>query len=151
MDRQDQLLYCDNCKNRAFDKEHGIICGLSGKIADFEGVCPDYERDPSVKPRVSADSSYSGTDSNNSAANKDMLWGAVWCFGGVIATMASDRFIFYGAIIFGSRIGSFETTNLDLIPDAFSMNSADDNGFAATSSAAISPAFFSFQLVAQRL
>jgi len=29
-----------------FDMQKGIICGISGKIADFEESCPDYEGDP---------------------------------------------------------------------------------------------------------
>ncbi len=37
----------------------------------------------------------------NEAANKDMLWGAVWCIGGTIGTLANTGFIFWGAIIFG--------------------------------------------------
>ncbi|MGY6647897.1 hypothetical protein [Wenyingzhuangia sp. IMCC45574] len=35
------------------------------------------------------------------AANKDMLYGALWCIGGTIATMADIGFIFWGAIVFG--------------------------------------------------
>lgn len=35
------------------------------------------------------------------AANKDMLYGALWCVGGAIATVANIGFIFWGAIIFG--------------------------------------------------
>lgn len=34
-------------------------------------------------------------------ANKDMLYGGLWCVGGLIATMADIGFIFWGAIIFG--------------------------------------------------
>ena len=34
-------------------------------------------------------------------AQKDMLYGALWCIGGVIATLADIGFIFWGAIIFG--------------------------------------------------
>ncbi len=30
-----------------------------------------------------------------------MLWGAVWCVGGLIETAADVGYIFYGAIIFG--------------------------------------------------
>jgi hypothetical protein len=36
------------------------------------------------------------------AANKDMLYGALWCVGGIIATAAHIGFIFWGAIIFGA-------------------------------------------------
>ncbi|RZK59851.1 MAG: hypothetical protein EOO91_03740 [Pedobacter sp.] len=34
-------------------------------------------------------------------ANKDMLYGALWCVGGLIATFADFGFIFWGAILFG--------------------------------------------------
>ena len=35
-------------------------------------------------------------------ANKDMLYGALWCVGGIIATVANIGFIFWGAILFGA-------------------------------------------------
>ncbi len=34
-------------------------------------------------------------------ANKDMLYGALWCVGGIVATMSDIGAIFWGAIIFG--------------------------------------------------
>jgi hypothetical protein len=34
-------------------------------------------------------------------ANKDMLYGALWCIGGIVATVADIGFIFWGAILFG--------------------------------------------------
>jgi len=34
-------------------------------------------------------------------AQKDMLYGALWCIGGTVATMAEIGFIFWGAIVFG--------------------------------------------------
>lgn len=34
-------------------------------------------------------------------AKKDMLYGALWCVGGIIGTVANTGFIFWGAIIFG--------------------------------------------------
>lgn len=34
-------------------------------------------------------------------ANKDMLYGALWCVGGTVATVANVGFIFWGAILFG--------------------------------------------------
>lgn len=42
---------------------------------------------------------------NNSpkdSANKDMLYGALWCIGGTIGTLAEIGYIFWGAIIFGA-------------------------------------------------
>ena len=38
---------------------------------------------------------------SNGDGTSDMLWGAVWCIGGIIATFADIGYIFYGAIIFG--------------------------------------------------
>ena len=34
-------------------------------------------------------------------ANKDMAFGALWCIGGIAATVANIGFIFWGAIVFG--------------------------------------------------
>jgi len=35
------------------------------------------------------------------AGKKDMLYGALWCIGGTVATVANIGFIFWGAIVFG--------------------------------------------------
>lgn len=35
-------------------------------------------------------------------ANKDMLYGGLWCVGGIIGTIANIGFIFWGAILFGA-------------------------------------------------
>jgi hypothetical protein len=40
-------------------------------------------------------------DAKKERANKDMLYGALWCIGGIIATLADIGFIFWGAIVFG--------------------------------------------------
>jgi hypothetical protein len=41
-------------------------------------------------------------DAKKEGANKDMLYGALWCIGGIIATAADFGFIFWGAIVFGA-------------------------------------------------
>ena len=35
-------------------------------------------------------------------ANKDMLYGALWCIGGTVATISEVGYIFWGAIVFGA-------------------------------------------------
>jgi hypothetical protein len=40
-------------------------------------------------------------DAKKERANKDMLYGALWCIGGIIATVADIGLIFWGAIVFG--------------------------------------------------
>lgn len=41
-------------------------------------------------------------EARRTRANKDMLYGALWCVGGIILTMADIGYIFWGAIIFGA-------------------------------------------------
>lgn len=41
-------------------------------------------------------------DAKKEGANKDMLHGALWCIGGVVATASDLGFIFWGAIVFGA-------------------------------------------------
>ena len=45
MTRQEHLKFCKTCVNRQMDLKAGLVCQLTGKIADFEGVCPSYEKD----------------------------------------------------------------------------------------------------------
>jgi hypothetical protein len=40
-------------------------------------------------------------DTKKSQAQKDILWGAVWCIGGLVGTFAETGFVFWGAIVFG--------------------------------------------------
>mgnify|MGYP001551922464 FL=1 len=37
----------------------------------------------------------------NDRAKKDILYGALWCVGGLVATAAEIGYIFWGAIVFG--------------------------------------------------
>lgn len=37
----------------------------------------------------------------NERAKKDILYGALWCVGGLVATAAEIGYIFWGAIVFG--------------------------------------------------
>ena len=41
-------------------------------------------------------------DAKKEGAKKDMLYGALWCIGGIVATVADFGFIFWGAIVFGA-------------------------------------------------
>lgn len=40
-------------------------------------------------------------DAKKERANKDMLYGALWCVGGIVATVADFGYVFWGAILFG--------------------------------------------------
>jgi hypothetical protein len=41
------------------------------------------------------------SDARQGKAKKDMLYGALWCGGGLLLTLAHIGFIFWGAIVFG--------------------------------------------------
>ena len=41
-------------------------------------------------------------EAQNEEASKNMAWGAIWCIGGIIATVANFGYVFWGAIIFGA-------------------------------------------------
>ncbi len=52
MTRAQHLKFCKKCVNRKFHSEHGIICNLTDKIADFDSDCKNFIRDESVKEEV---------------------------------------------------------------------------------------------------
>jgi uncharacterized RDD family membrane protein YckC len=45
MTRKEQLEFCKICKNKNFDFNRGIICGLTNEIAGFEISCVDFIED----------------------------------------------------------------------------------------------------------
>ena len=48
MDQRERLAICNNCIKRKLDHEHGYVCQLTGRFADFEGTCKDYVLDHTV-------------------------------------------------------------------------------------------------------
>ena len=40
-------------------------------------------------------------EAKRSQSKKDMIYGALWCVGGLIGTFSNTGFIFWGAIVFG--------------------------------------------------
>ncbi len=100
MTRSEHLQFCQQCLNRKFDKTHGLVCGLTGNIADFDPVCENFAEDKAAVARAVSESVPQTVD--RSGANKDMIWGAIWCVGGIIGTVANTGYIFWGAIVFGA-------------------------------------------------
>ncbi len=49
MTREEQLVFCERCLNRKMDLKLGLVCNLTGERATFQGDCPDYALDESVK------------------------------------------------------------------------------------------------------
>ena len=43
LNREEHLYYCSKCKNQKFSVKDGLICKLTGKVADFDPVCPNFK------------------------------------------------------------------------------------------------------------
>ena len=45
MTREEQLQFCRVCRNRQMDYQKGLSCSLTNDIADFDGICPNYDEE----------------------------------------------------------------------------------------------------------
>ena len=52
MNHRERLVICSSCTNRKLDFEHGYVCKLSGKLADFKDVCKDYQLDETASDTI---------------------------------------------------------------------------------------------------
>ncbi len=52
MNREEQLKFCKICLKRKMDTQQGLLCSLTGKKADFENECQNYENDENVKLKI---------------------------------------------------------------------------------------------------
>ena len=52
MNREERLKSCKVCLKRKMDFEQGLVCSLTGKRADFENECADFEKDEKVELRI---------------------------------------------------------------------------------------------------
>jgi len=52
MNQKERLALCSSCINRKLDHEHGYVCSLTGKFADFKDTCKDYVLDASVTDTI---------------------------------------------------------------------------------------------------
>ena len=43
LERNQHLYYCKQCKHQEFDVKQGLICKLTGTLADFDPVCPNFK------------------------------------------------------------------------------------------------------------
>ncbi len=48
MTRKEHLEFCKKCTQRHRDSRQGIICKITGKIADFDPVCENFIEDEAV-------------------------------------------------------------------------------------------------------
>jgi antitoxin component YwqK of YwqJK toxin-antitoxin module len=53
MTREQHLVFCRRCVHREMNDDHGIICSLTGMIADFTSRCEQFKDDPSAPNHIS--------------------------------------------------------------------------------------------------
>ncbi|MCK4662290.1 MAG: hypothetical protein KAT68_05455 [Bacteroidales bacterium] len=51
MTREDQIKFCQVCKNRKFNPQIGLICGLTNEKAQFTDTCESYDEDSELIKR----------------------------------------------------------------------------------------------------
>lgn len=54
MNREEQLKFCRICEHNKFDKQQGIICGITQSRATFEGTCHSFVEDSFLKAAQNA-------------------------------------------------------------------------------------------------
>jgi len=106
MIRSEYVKVCGTCLNKEFDSQKGIICNLTNEIANFEEKCPDYLTDGKSAQKALGSQIYKKGEELEKAedvknSTDDMIYGALWCIGGAVATLFDFGLIFWGAILFG--------------------------------------------------
>jgi hypothetical protein len=105
------MLNLKNSESSAIDSgktEEEVIeqnYALAANLLFENNRSPKEVKDELVKNGIDVESSSIIVDNLTSAkrkvAGKDMFYGALWCIGGTIATVANFGYIFWGAILFG--------------------------------------------------
>ena len=52
MNREHHLKYCTICHNRTMDMKRGLVCSLTGELANFQNECIDYVNDKAEEDRI---------------------------------------------------------------------------------------------------
>ena len=100
----EKLELCKVCTNRTVDfSKGGLICNLTQEQPAFENECANFNLDAQRKVEIAqtAEARNSMDEGGDNDGSSDMLWGAVWCVGGIVATAADFGYVFWGAILFG--------------------------------------------------
>lgn len=100
MKREEHLEFCSVCKKRSFDRQIGIVCSLTEKIADFEGNCLDFEEDEQEKELEEAAAKSRVSDTNR-VLNKSRI--SLFVVGGLYAAIGiyEGFFMIYHDILYG--------------------------------------------------
>ena len=93
MNREERLKYCKYCIHSSMNWEKGLICKFTGKQADFEDVCPNYNIDEEEKQKREKrlEDSFNSQKASQGVNVGSIIWGIVFIVGGI-----SGRFVLRG-------------------------------------------------------
>lgn len=98
--REQYLEICCQCKNRGFHRDHGVICVLTQKIADFDGQCNHFQFDTTIKKTDSNSVELLKDSEKNRRAYRNIIIGSLLLFLGIFLSLSGAR-VFIGLIIGG--------------------------------------------------
>ena len=90
-----------NLVNEIYDYAANLLVNKNMNAEDVKKALIDKGVDDKSSSIVVDNLTQQINDSKKEQAKKDMIYGAMWCVGGVILTVAQVGFIFWGAILFG--------------------------------------------------
>lgn len=108
MTREEQVAVCMQCKHRKKDFFKGVICGLTNEKPTFQIQCSSFSQNQAQVVNQTIEEKRGGKSKKEKAKN-DMIYGALWCGGGILVTAITYSaasgggryFAAYGAIIYG--------------------------------------------------
>lgn len=96
MTRSDYVQVCSQCKNRKFDRYHGVVCGLTDKIADFQSTCPSYSKDVNL---IIHRSKLPQRTVDKAAGKKHTIIGAIMVIVGMGGLIAGNEIVGPGVML----------------------------------------------------
>ena len=72
MTREQHLKFCKKCTNRRLDMKVGLLCNLTGEMADFENECKSFKLDESVIEKIDDTEAVEHNDVLNKLSDKNL-------------------------------------------------------------------------------
>jgi len=72
MTREQHLKFCKKCVNRRLDMKVGLLCNLTGEMADFENECKSFKLDESVIEKIDDTEAVEHNDVLNKLSDKNL-------------------------------------------------------------------------------
>jgi hypothetical protein len=87
--------------DKIYDYAADLLIRRKLNTTETENALMEYGLDYESARMVVSNLQEQISQAKKEAANKDMLYGALWCLGGIAATVSDFGLIFWGAIVFG--------------------------------------------------